>query len=233
MRKQHGSNDSFANENDSRKQMKDTTSMRKNHHSKRLIPTLIRRRTVGCFFGRKEAEKEGRRKEKIVLEDFKDAFLRNKAELKGRRRALTECDLINHTRNIKTNPPLLKQWIDVVLEYNWAYGPHGNFLNGKKVLTALTAGGTREVYCSEGKNHYTINQFLRPFEQTARLCGMRYLPPFAVLGTHRLDHQAIQVYKSQYVQVLQQLSMDQLNTKKITSGQFINDLDGIKKMAQS
>ncbi|PZV83050.1 flavodoxin-like protein [Algoriphagus aquaeductus] len=28
-------------------------------------------------------------------------------------------------------PPLLKQWIDLVLEYGWAYGPGGVFLKNK------------------------------------------------------------------------------------------------------
>src|SRR6187402_1058580 len=31
-------------------------------------------------------------------------------------------------------PPLLKQWIDLVLELGWAYGPNGNALKGKIIF---------------------------------------------------------------------------------------------------
>ena len=84
-------------------------------------------------------------------------------------------------------PPLLKQWMDLVLEFGWAYGPGGVALHSKKCLNVITTGGSREVYCSAGTNVYSVNEFMRPFEQTARLCGMIYLPPFAVMGTHKLS----------------------------------------------
>ena len=38
-------------------------------------------------------------------------------------------------------PPILKQWIDLVLEFGWAYGPWGIFLRNKYVLNAVTSGG--------------------------------------------------------------------------------------------
>ncbi len=99
-------------------------------------------------------------------------------------------------------PPLLKQWIDVVLEYDWAYGPHGNALAGKVCLQVITTGGGSEVYCSMGRNNYSINTFLRPFEQTARLCGMRYLPPYAVTGTHKLTDEQRKQHAVEYQRIL-------------------------------
>jgi glutathione-regulated potassium-efflux system ancillary protein KefG len=77
-------------------------------------------------------------------------------------------------------PPLLKQWIDIVLEHGWAYGKEGTALKGKFIFNSITSGGGREVYSKEGNNRFTINEFLVPFEQTAALCNMVYLPPFAV-----------------------------------------------------
>ena len=35
-------------------------------------------------------------------------------------------------------PPLMKQWIDLVLEFGWAYGPGGEALTGKTVLQVVT-----------------------------------------------------------------------------------------------
>jgi glutathione-regulated potassium-efflux system ancillary protein KefG len=83
-------------------------------------------------------------------------------------------------------PPLLKQWIDLVLEFGWAYGAGGIFLKDKYVMNAVTSGGPTEVYAHEGRNRYTMEEFLRPFEATAYLCLMRYLPHFHVGGTHRI-----------------------------------------------
>lgn len=99
-------------------------------------------------------------------------------------------------------PPLLKQWIDLVLEFGWAYGPNGNALHGKKCLQVITTGGSSAVYCAEGRNIYSINQFLRPFEQTARLCGIHYLSPFAIMGTHQLSEEALRKYAAQYQQII-------------------------------
>jgi glutathione-regulated potassium-efflux system ancillary protein KefG len=83
-------------------------------------------------------------------------------------------------------PPLLKQWMDLVLEYGWAYGTGGIFLKNKYVFNAFTTGGSKEVYSSTGRNRYTVEEYLRPFEQTAYLCHMRYLPPFHLSGTHSI-----------------------------------------------
>ncbi|MEM6320910.1 MAG: NAD(P)H-dependent oxidoreductase [Bacteroidota bacterium] len=106
-------------------------------------------------------------------------------------------------------PPLMKQWIDLVLEYGWAYGPNGNALQGKKCLQIITTGGSREVYCSEGRNMYTVNEFLRPFEQTARLCRMEYLTPFAVMGTHKLTTEDLNKFAQQYQKIVDYLQRDQ------------------------
>lgn len=75
-------------------------------------------------------------------------------------------------------PSLLKEWLDVVLAYGWAYGPNGEALKHKKLLSAITAGGTKDTYTREGNNRYTIPEFLSAFDQTARLCQMVYVEPF-------------------------------------------------------
>ncbi len=81
-----------------------------------------------------------------------------------------------------STPALLKEWQDLVLEYGFAYGTDGTALQDKVFLCALTAGGDEHAYRSDGDNHYPIRELLRPLEQTATLCGMRYLPPFALFG---------------------------------------------------
>lgn len=126
-------------------------------------------------------------------------------------------------------PPLMKQWIDVVLEFKWAYGPEGNALKGKQALNVLTLGGSREVYCAEGRNHYTVNEFLRPFEQTARLCGMDYLPPFAVLGTHRLSDNDLAKYAAQY-DALITLLLQGVTPWEVGKCDYFNDVEELKNL---
>jgi glutathione-regulated potassium-efflux system ancillary protein KefG len=130
-------------------------------------------------------------------------------------------------------PPLLKQWIDLVLQYNWAYGPNGFALREKLCLNALTAGGPREVYRSDGRNKYAIGEFLRPFEQTANLCGMHYLAPFAVLGTNRIKADEIIHCQEEYKRVLNWLASEDSDVIQSTQTEFLNDLAFIKKGAQS
>jgi glutathione-regulated potassium-efflux system ancillary protein KefG len=84
-------------------------------------------------------------------------------------------------------PALVKEWLDLVLQHGWAYGEGGVALQGKYLLQAVTTGGTAEIYCSAGRNRHTVREFLLPFEQTARLCGMTYLNPFVVHGTGQLQ----------------------------------------------
>ena len=104
-------------------------------------------------------------------------------------------------------PALLKEWLDLVLEHGFAYGARGTKLQGKHLLTAITAGGPAAAYTPEGYNHFTIRELLAPFEQTALLCGMRWLPPFVVHGAIRLtDPAAIERHAADYAALLTRLT---------------------------
>jgi len=99
-------------------------------------------------------------------------------------------------------PPLMKQWIDLVLEFGWAYGPGGNALEGKWCFNAITTGSSLQNYCQDGMHQCSFHEFLKPFEQTAKLCGMHYLPPFAVMGTVQMDAKDLAQYEVQYRKLL-------------------------------
>ena len=74
-------------------------------------------------------------------------------------------------------PALMKEWFDVVLQHGWAYGSDAKALDGKKVTTVTTTGGSPEAYCPQGYNYYPVEEFLRPLERTAALCHMEYQKP--------------------------------------------------------
>ena len=84
-----------------------------------------------------------------------------------------------------STPAIIKEWFDLVLEHGWAYGSTGNALKGKITFQALTAGGDHESYGADGLNRFTIRELTTPFRATANLCGMDWMPPFAVLGIHQ------------------------------------------------
>lgn len=79
-----------------------------------------------------------------------------------------------------STPSILKEWQDIVLEHGFAYGADGDKLAGKTMVLAVTAAGPEDAYASDGYQHYPLRDFLRPLEQTARLCGMRFSPPYAL-----------------------------------------------------
>lgn len=119
-------------------------------------------------------------------------------------------------------PPLVKQWIDLVLEFGWAYGPGGTALEGKYIFNAISTGGNRAAYCEQGYNQCTINQFLLPFRQTAKLCHMTYLPPFVVHGTHRLSNDELKSISMDYQRFLQQLEQE-VPLQELKDFDYIND----------
>ncbi|MCU0417955.1 MAG: NAD(P)H-dependent oxidoreductase [Cytophagaceae bacterium] len=102
-------------------------------------------------------------------------------------------------------PPLLKQWMDMVLEIGWAYGPGGNALEGKRVQSIVSTGGPEQAYQEGGNNRFPLEQYFLPFEQTARLCKMEYLPLFSIKGSHRISPEQLQEKKIEYRQCIESL----------------------------
>ncbi|MEM6773399.1 MAG: NAD(P)H-dependent oxidoreductase [Pseudomonadota bacterium] len=89
-----------------------------------------------------------------------------------------------------STPAILKEWQDLVLEHGFAYGHEGHALKGKYFIAACSAGGPAKAYAKDGYNHFTLRELLRPLEQTANLCHMRYLPPFALFGARTAVEEA-------------------------------------------
>jgi glutathione-regulated potassium-efflux system ancillary protein KefG len=102
-----------------------------------------------------------------------------------------------------STPSLLKEWQDLVLEYGFAYGEGGDALQGKVFFCCLTAGGPETAYCAQGVNQYSLRELLRPLEQTANLCGMRFLAPFALYGARTaLEEERIDCHVNEYTRLL-------------------------------
>ena len=79
-----------------------------------------------------------------------------------------------------SSPPVLKAWLDQVLLFGSAYGPGGDKLHGKELMLAVTTGGPEESFQASSFNRFSMAEFLTPFQQTANMVGMTYLPPFVL-----------------------------------------------------
>ena len=145
--------------------------------------------------------------EGVTANDLYDRYPDFLIDVEREQRLLREHDAIVflHPFYWYSSPALLKEWQDLVLEYGFAYGP-GTELRGKLWAPAFSAGGEKEAYCAKGANRFDVRQLVTPFEQTARLCGMRFVAPFVVFGSHQLtsghDLEAVAARVREHVRLL-------------------------------
>lgn len=81
-------------------------------------------------------------------------------------------------------PALMKLWVDEVFTYGWAYGT-GAALAGKDLWLVTSTGGSADSYHPSRYNRYFFDAFMPPYDQTAALAGMRFIPPLVQHGAHR------------------------------------------------
>ena len=99
-------------------------------------------------------------------------------------------------------PPLMKLWLDEVFAFGWAYGPGGVALRGRDLWLVASTGGPHDSYRPDGHNRYFFDAFLHPYEQTAALVGMRWLPPLVLHGAHRASDAEIDAHAALLVERL-------------------------------
>lgn len=110
-----------------------------------------------------------------LYEEYPEFYI----DVKREKELLLAHDLIvfQHPLYWYSMPPLLKLWMDLVLEFNFAYGPKGHALKGKQFLLSITAGGPQSSYSAEGHNKFEIESFFPMMIQSVRLCGMEWKKP--------------------------------------------------------
>lgn len=163
--------------------------------------------------------------DQITFHDLYEEYPDFDIDVKREQQLLLDHDIIiwHHPMYWYSCPPLLKQWIDMVLEHNWAYGKKGINLKGKIIFQVITTGGDKENYCETGRDRYTVIDLLEPFIQTAKVCNMDYLPPFVVHGTHNMTDADYQKNGVIYGNLLRYLESHRLNIDEITKHHYLND----------
>lgn len=171
----------------------------------------------------------------LTFHDLYEAYPRLDVDVGREQELLLEHDVIVFQFPFYwySTPPILKQWQDLVLEHGWAYGSTGHALRDKTFISILSTGGTEAAYCSAGKNRFTVRQLLAPIEQTSMLCGMRYLPPFVVFGTHLLTEGQIAERGARYRALIDALIAGEPDEEErqrldgeITINRFVSTLVG-------
>ena len=120
----------------------------------------------------------------VTLHDLYETFPDFHIDVKREQALLDKHDVVvmQHPIYWYSCPSLLKEWMDSVLEYGWAYGSGGVALQGKELAQAVSTGGPDDAYRADGYNGMTMAELLRPFERSAALCGMTYRTPFLLQG---------------------------------------------------
>ena len=162
----------------------------------------------------------------VTVNDLYEAYPHFHIDIAREQALLLEHDVIvfQHPFYWYSSPAILKQWQDLVLEYGFAYGKSGTQLHGKLFLTAISTGGPCSAYQRSGHNYFTIRELLTPFEQTARLCGMTYLPPFVVPGVLWMeDDDELAGYGTIYRRLLEALRDNMLDVSEIMKLDTLNE----------
>ncbi|WP_137820963.1 NAD(P)H-dependent oxidoreductase [Pseudomonas sp. D(2018)] len=75
-------------------------------------------------------------------------------------------------------PAILKKWIDDVFTPGFAYARGGDKLKGKELMLCISVGAPEDGYRATGFNNFTLDELLRPFQQTACYVQARLVTPF-------------------------------------------------------
>ncbi|WP_309678412.1 NAD(P)H-dependent oxidoreductase [Polaromonas sp.] len=140
---------------------------------------------------------------RVQLQDLYSSYPDYAIDVAREQSALARAQLVVLLHPIQwySMPALQKLWLDEVLTYGWAYGQgenegegrsaSGRALQGKDLWLVASTGGPEESYHPQGYNRYFFDAFLPPYEQTAALCGMRFLPPLLLHGARSAGKEAV------------------------------------------
>lgn len=146
---------------------------------------------------------------RVQLQDLYSSYPDYAIDVAREQAALAKAQLVVLLHPIQwyAMPALQKLWLDEVLTYGWAYGEgengQGRALQGKDLWLVATTGGAQSSYHPQGYNRYFFDAFLPPYEQSAALCGMRFLPPLILHGAHTVSREVLLQHIDTFQQRLQ------------------------------
>ena len=173
--------------------------------------------------------------DRVTVHDLYEAYPTLALDVAREQALLLEHDAIifQHPFYWYSTPAILKEWQDLVLEHGWAYGAGGTRLRGKITFNAVTTGGPETAYRRGGYNRFTVRELLAPWDQTAHLCGMRYLAPFVVHAALRVrSDEDVAAPRAAYRQLIEALRDDRLDLDAATGADsLLRELDSLIRPA--
>lgn len=156
----------------------------------------------------------------VTFHDLYEAYPDFNVDVEREQQHLVAHDVIvfQHPFYWYSCPALLKEWMDLVLEFGFAYGPNGTKLEGKRFLSAISTGGAASAYARTGQNFFTIPELLAPIEQTARLCRMEWLPPFVVHSSLTKEYARFDQEAARYAELITGLRDGRIEASTAGSG---------------
>ncbi|MFJ8938832.1 NAD(P)H-dependent oxidoreductase [Streptomyces sp. NPDC102365] len=100
-------------------------------------------------------------------------------------------------------PALLKKWLDEVMLRDFAYDS-GPLLTGRTLLAVTSTGGSAGMYRSTGFHRFTINEFLRPLEQTAHRMGLAWAQPLVLHSVRDVTDEELTLHAKRFRALLEQ-----------------------------
>jgi glutathione-regulated potassium-efflux system ancillary protein KefG len=151
--------------------------------------------------------------EHVTIRDLYAAYPDFSIDVAAEQAALLAHDVIvlQHPFYWYSSPAMVKEWLDLVLENGWAYGPGGTKLAGRFLLSAVSTGGSEQAYHHQGRNRFEIDELLSPFNQTAWLCAMAYLKPFVIHAGRRMRAEDLSAEVERYRDLIVALRDDRLD----------------------
>ena len=138
----------------------------------------------------------------VIVHDLYATYPDFYIDAKREQALIAQADLLVFLHPIRwyAMPALLKEWIDVVFEAGWAYGNGATGLKGKGYLLAVTTGGAADAYRPDGVHGRDFADFLPPYEQTARLCGMQWQAPLVLHGAHHASDADVAAHVRRFIE---------------------------------
>ncbi len=167
----------------------------------------------------------------VTVHDLYTEYPTLRVNVRREQALLVEHDVVvfQHPFYWYSTPALLKEWQDLVLEHGWAYGQGGTQLRGKLTFNVVSTGGPAAAYRRDGYNRFTVKELLAPYDQTAHLCGMRYLPPFAVHAALKVVGDAdVAEAKARYRRLIAAVRDDRLDLDRAEASENLcDDVDAL------
>jgi glutathione-regulated potassium-efflux system ancillary protein KefG len=98
-------------------------------------------------------------------------------------------------------PSLLKQWLDEVLLRDFAYDD-GPLLTGKTLQVVTSTGSAEADYRHGGFQRFTMEELLRPLEQTAARTGLVWAAPLVLHDARGTSAEGLALHAKRYRSLL-------------------------------